>query len=52
MLDNPPQMPVSDLSDVFDPSERPFYVDRLHINEHGNAYLAERLAARLSARLP
>jgi hypothetical protein len=52
VLDHPPQMPVSDLSDVFDPSERPFYVDQLHVNEDGNAYLAERLAARLSARLP
>ena len=51
-LDNPPQMPVSDLSDVFNPSDRPFYVDALHINEEGNAYLAEQLAARLSARLP
>ncbi len=52
MLDNPPQMPVADLSDVFDPSDRPFYVDQLHVNEAGNAYLAERVAARLSPRLP
>jgi hypothetical protein len=52
VLDHPPQMPVSDLSALFDPSDRPFYVDQLHVNEEGNAYLAERLAARLSARLP
>jgi hypothetical protein len=52
VLDNPPQMPVSDLSALFDPSDRPFYVDQLHVNEEGNAYLAERLAAQLSARLP
>jgi hypothetical protein len=52
VLDHPPQMPVSDLSGIFDPSDRPFYVDPQHVNEEGNAYLAERLAARLSARLP
>jgi hypothetical protein len=45
-------MPVSDLSDLFDSSEQPFYVDWLHINEPGNAYLADQMAVRLSARLP
>jgi hypothetical protein len=52
VLDKPPQMPVADISNVFDSSERPFYVDWLHINEAGNAYLADQMAARLSARLP
>jgi hypothetical protein len=44
-------LPVDDMSDVFDQSVAPYFVDAVHVNEAGNRLVAERIAEIVAAEL-
>ncbi len=43
---------VFDFSQIFDETNRPFFLDHIHVNEAGYAIVAQHLAPIVSARLP
>jgi len=46
------RLPVHDLSDVFDQSAEPYFIDVAHLNETGNRRLAARITAIVAPRIP
>jgi hypothetical protein len=45
-------MRAHDSSDVFDGSDKPYFIDVAHLNEAGNRRLAERLTEIAAPRVP
>ena len=43
---------IHDFADVFDEASLPFFVDLIHLNEAGNQFIAERIAALIAVRQP
>ena len=43
---------IFDLSDIFNDTSRPFFIDQTHINEAGNRIATEHVTPIVSARLP
>jgi hypothetical protein len=44
--------PAHDLSEVFDRSNDPYFIDVAHLNEAGNRQAAERIARIVSGAIP
>ena len=43
---------IHDFTDILDDASQPFFIDLVHLNEAGNRFIAERIAALIATRQP